>query len=187
MDDKRRLIQFVQRVHELRTRRMVREWRGYNYSLNVDSVKGVSVRMEMPDEEDLRSFLMTFRQFISDKEPVFLNRIHKICIRRLEPTNQYREQLIKGREQWQRALKNNGIGLQFNEQDYSPEDLAKLWLNGHYFHNDEDKYATLVTMFDSGFGFVKAHFMHFITEATPVIFHAGNIVEDSLKNNRFRF
>lgn len=187
MDDKRRLKRFIQRVHELRMRRMVQEWTGYTYSLNVDSVKGVSVRMEMPDEEDLISFLVVFRQFISEKEPVFLNRIYGICFKRLEPNNQLREQLIKGRQEWQRALKNNGIGLQFNEQSYSPEDVAKLWINGHYFHSDDEKYATLAAMFNSSLGFVKAHFMAFITGATPVIIHAGNIVEDALKHNRFRF
>jgi hypothetical protein len=184
MDDKRRLIRFVQGVHELR---MVQEWTGYKYSLNVDSVKGVSVQMEMPDEEDLRSFLVTFRQFISEKEPGFLNRIYGNCFKRLDPNNQLRERLIKGRQEWQRALKNNGIGPQFNEQSYSPEDVAKLWINGHYFHSDDEKCATLAAMFNSGLGFVKAHFMEFIIEATPVVIHAGNIVEDALKHNRFRF
>lgn len=186
MDDREKLELFVKRVRELQTLRMVREGMGYQYSLNIDSVKGATLRMEMPDEEDLRSFLLTFRQFISPDEAVFVNHINNICFKRLQPNNQLREQLVKARGEWHRALEGNGV-LTFNEQKYSPHDVAKLWLNGHYFHNDDDKYATLRTLMKHGLGFVKAHFMQFIIDATDVIMHMGNVVEYALRNKMFRF
>jgi hypothetical protein len=36
-------------------------------------------------------------------------------------------------------LKHNGIGLRFNEQEFSPKAVADLWINGYYLHNDDDK------------------------------------------------
>jgi hypothetical protein len=73
MDDKQRLIRYAQRVEELRSRGLFREKAGYKHSLNWNAVKGMSVRLDMPDEEDFRSYLVTFRQFISPSEPVFFN------------------------------------------------------------------------------------------------------------------
>lgn len=187
MDDRRRLERYVQRVEELRSRRMYRDEAGYKYSLNFDSVKGMSVRLDMPDEEDLRSYLVTFRQFISPDEPVFFNGIYNICWNRLESNNRLREKLIEARKDWRQALKNNGIGLRFNEQELSPEAVADLWINGYYFHNDDDKYATLAGAFDSGLGFIKAHFMEFLIQATSLIVYLGHIVAYGLKKSLFRF
>ena len=166
---------------------MVKEAAGYRYSLNVDRVKGISFSAQFPDEEVLRSFLLTFRQFMAPKEPVFINRIYGISLKRLEPTNKLRDQLIEARKAWLKALKNNGIGLVFNEQELSPEYVAKLWLNGYYFHNDDDKYVTLERMLGHELAFVKAHFMEFLIQATGIIIYTGNVVAYALKNNHFRF
>ena len=187
MNDKQRLIRYAQRVEELRSRRLFREKAGYKHSLNWHHVKGMSVRLEMPDEEDLRSYLVTFRQFISPDEPVFFNRMYNIAFQRLKPNTQLKELLIEVRQEWRQVLKHNGIGLRFNEQELSPKVVADLWINGYYFHNDDDKYATLARVLNGGLGFIQTNFMQFIIQATSLILYLGHVVTHGLKNNLFRF
>jgi hypothetical protein len=141
----------------------------------------------MPDEEDLRSYLVTFRQFISPGEPVYFNGIYNIAFKRLKPNTQLREILIEVRQGWREVLKHNGIGIRFNEQELSPEVVADLWINGHYFHNDDDKYATLARALNLSLGFIQANFMQFIIQATSLILYLGYVVSQGLKNNHFRF
>ena len=119
MDDKQKLIRYAERVEELRSRRLFREKAGYKHSLNWHHVKGLSVQLDMPDEEDLRSYLVTFRQFISPDEPVYFNRIYNIAYKKLKPNTQLKELLIEVRQEWRQVLKHNGIGLTFNEQELS--------------------------------------------------------------------
>ncbi len=166
---------------------MVKEGAGYNVSFNVDSKKGASMKASFPDEEVLRSFLMTFRQFMAPSEAVHINRVLNICWKKLEPNNKLRDELIEARTSWRKALKNNGIGLVFNEQELSPERVADLWMNGHYFHNDDDKYKALENMLGYELAFVKAHFMEFLIQATNIIIYLGHLVAYALKNNLFRF
>lgn len=72
-------------------------------------------------------------------------------------------------------------------QELPPEDVADLWINGYYFHNDDDKYATLTNAFRYGLSFVQAHFMEFLIQATSLIICLGHVVAHVLKNNLFRF
>lgn len=130
---------------------------------------------------------MTFRQFMAPNEAVHINHVLNICWKKLEPNNKLRDELIEARTSWRKALKNNGIGLVFNEQELSPERVADLWMNGHYFHNDDDKYKALENMLGYELAFVKAHFMEFLIQATNIIIYVGHLVAYALKNNLFRF
>jgi hypothetical protein len=95
--------------------------------------------------------------------------------------------LIEVRQEWRQVLKHNGIGLRFNEQELSPEVVADLWINGYYFHNDDDKYATLADALNRSLGFIQTNFMQFIIQATSLILYLGYVVRHGLKNNLFRF
>lgn len=179
---------FVQRVEELGRSRMVREEMGFNFSLNYNPMSGLTVRLDEPDEEALRSFLLTFRQFISPKEPVHINRIYNLCHKYLKTNNEIRDHLAESRKYWSRALKTGAVELQFNEAKLAPEHVADLYLNGYYFHNDAPKYERLENML-AGFGspFIRAHFHEFLIEGTRVIAYVGNVVAYALNQGLFRF
>ena len=49
------------------------------WSLSMGEDRPTVFRSVEPDEEDLRSYLMTFRKFISKEEPVFISYIHGLC------------------------------------------------------------------------------------------------------------
>jgi hypothetical protein len=80
VEDKQKLVRFVRRVEELRSLKMAKEAAGYKVTLNVDSIKGASMNASFPDEETLRSFLLTFRQFVAPNEAVHLNHVLNILL-----------------------------------------------------------------------------------------------------------
>ena len=61
----------------------------------------------------------------------------------------------------------------FNEKELTPKYVADLWMNGHYFHNDDGKYAALESMLGYELAFVKAYFIEFVIQATYVITYVG--------------
>lgn len=70
---------FDYQVEQLRSLRFVRKGINNTFSINFDSTRGMSMSGTAHDEEDLRSYLLTFRKFMSPKEPVHLDRIYNIC------------------------------------------------------------------------------------------------------------
>lgn len=84
-------------------------------------------------------------------------------------------------------MNKSKVGLVFNEKELTPKYVADLWMNGHYFHNDDGKYAALESMLGYELAFVKAYFIEFTIQATHVITYVGALVEHALKKNLLRF
>ena len=188
MRSEKQLELFVRRVRELGNLRLVQEEMGYNLSLSFDSEAGLESKLSGPDEEALRSYLLTFRQFISPNEPVYVNYIYNLCFEYLDSNNELRDYLLQSRQVWRNALNTGFMGLTFNEQQLRPEEVASLWINGFYFHSDDDKYERLSELLSSlAMPFVKANFYQFIITATRVIAYLGNFVDQALKLGHFRF
>jgi hypothetical protein len=78
--------------------------------LNVrDSPDGLRLTLGEIDREDLRSFLVDFRVFISDSEPAFLGKIFDLCQQHLtdETTRRY---VADARKQWNALKRRDHIG-----------------------------------------------------------------------------
>lgn len=106
----------------------------------------------------------------------------------MKPNNELKQYLAESRKVWAHALKTGVVGFKFNEEQIPPETLADLWLNGHYFHDDEDKYDRLSKMMmGASAPFVRANFHQFIIEATRIIAYLGNFIDQGLKNEHFKF
>ena len=171
---------FKLRVDELRQTKIVKD--GFNSSITMkyEAEKGLHFQSVHPDEEYFRSFLLTFRKFVSEKEPIYLNRIYNICQQYL--TNEkHKEYLVKSRNIWKDALKSSGFKLTLNGKEMSPEVVTDLWINGYYFHDDIEKVNTLNGMLPHERMLIKNQFENFIIEAVRVVLYVGNIVTVSLK------
>lgn len=96
--------------------------------------------------------------------------------------------LLNSRSEWKRILSKDVVGLKFNESALSPERVRDLWLNGHYFHDDFDKYDELEVLLSSPMGpFVRANFYDFVIQATKIIGFLGAVVRHALRHNQFKF
>ncbi len=99
-----RLELFVARVEQLKQLRLVRRQQPIKYSFHWDiDPQLTKVESVEPDEEDLRSFLLLFRQFISRGEPVFIERAFNDCLRFLKD-DALKTEVGKAQEAWKNTL-----------------------------------------------------------------------------------
>jgi hypothetical protein len=95
--DKEKLELFLALATELVTTDLAKKGFGYTHTLKGSRSEGLRQELEQPDENDLRSFLITFRKFISDNSDVYLQGIHDICYRRLTRED-YRDDLVHNQD-----------------------------------------------------------------------------------------
>ena len=190
MDPEQQLDLFMQRINELRSRPLYKISGGLGGSFNIsregEGPPQVSIQLRFPDEEDLRSFLLIFRQFISRKEPVFVGKIYTLCYCALESDDLLRDRFAAWYGTWQQTAKEIAEGIQFKGPTISPVELADLWIDGYYFHNDADKYERLEGLYGD-LMYAKANFLTYLTHATREIDHLEHLVDEGMDNNAFRF
>lgn len=185
MNDIEKSELYKTRTEELKNTRLIRK--GFNPAITVqwNNMQGLQFNSSEVDEEDLRSFLITFRQFISPKEPVFLQHIYNLCQRCLA-SDELKGYLIKSREAWKKAQRNTGIKLIIKGKEITPEDVTDLWINGYYFHNDSEKMAMLKRLLPHESMLVRNHFLNFLVDATRQILYVSNIITIALKEDLFK-
>jgi hypothetical protein len=173
---------FLERVEELESTRLLRN--GFSVSLNIscDDTRGLSAEVTPVDIDDLRSFLTVFRHFVSNNEPMFLYTVFNTCQQYLN-NDALKAELVEIRKFWGNALKKNGIELEIDGTEYTPEDLMRTWLNG-WSHHNEDEYRKLVKNAPSEVQatIVKGYLLDALIEASRVITVTGEAVSDARKN-----
>lgn len=137
------------------------------------------------DEEDLRSFLLTFRQFISDNEPIYIHKIFNLCHQFLNDDH-LKGELVKARADWNKIMQGqDGLSFTVDEKELTPEYVLRVWINGHYFHNDSE-YAEDIRRFNaSPIPLDRMRFLMALGDLANIIFYTGNTVNYALKNDLF--
>lgn len=184
MSPRERLELFRRREAELSNTRLVRS--RYNLSLNIkyDETSGLQLSMTPPDEDDWRSFLLTFRQFISQDEPVFVPSTYNLC-HQIITDDVVKQNLAASRQRWRTAFQHGGLPLTINNEALTSEHLLDLWINGHYFHNDADKLRELEALVPPNrihTPIVMAFFINAVVEATKEIYYISDAIEYVLDN-----
>jgi hypothetical protein len=179
---------FVQRVEELSQRRLVRQGMNSKHTIKWDAIsQQLTYQAIEPDEEDLRSFLLIFRQFVSDKEPVFISRVLNDCIRFLN-SSQLQEYLKKAQGEWKNSFRHMGaFHIVVNERNLTGEYVLDLWINGYYFHNDSDKAAELRRLLTDQLPLVRMQFLTILTSLTHIILYVGNVIRYGFREGLFHF
>jgi hypothetical protein len=137
MDPTERVDRFIARARELGDMRLMKNWTGSKLTVQWHEGRGLSVETENPDEEDLRSFLLTLRQFLMEKEPVFLYAIHNIAFQHLL-SDELKKGLADARAEWTAFQRRGPVQIKLDQQEFGPERITDLWINGYYFHNSDD-------------------------------------------------
>jgi len=187
LSTRERLELFGQRVIELNYRRLVRNGMTAKLTISWDAASQLlSQRVLEPDEEDLRSFLLIFRQFVSAKEPVFLTRLFNDCLRFLD-SSKLKEELKKAKDEWKNVLYKIGpFKVVIDDQKLTGEYVLDLWLNGYYFHNDADKAAELRRyMANHDMPLVRMQFLSSLSSLTQIVFYVGSVVNYGLRQGLF--
>jgi len=138
------------------------------WSLSMGVNQPLTSRSIEPNEDLLRSYLMSFRKFVSQGEPLYVGTIHNLCQKHFT-SDELKGHIRNCQQGWKRALEHNGVRLVLEGKEISPEYLADLWINGHYFHEDIRKAQELKRYLPAPFIFARHEFIAFVLEATRVI------------------
>jgi hypothetical protein len=176
---------FLTRARELERTRLIQSGYSPSWSFNFDRMQGLRFSSTEPDEEDLRSFLITFRQFVSERDPIFLNRVYNLCQQHLR-SDELKRLLVTSRRALRTSQQHGGIQFVFNDKNITPEYVADLWINGWYFHNDYEKRRKLERLMPHEFIMVRQRFLAFIAGVTVQIFYVANIINAALKEGLLR-
>ncbi len=187
MEPEERLRFFVRKAEELRERRILRDNDfSANLSLTYNAYSGYRIDTTLHDEEDLRSLLVSLRPFLSNDEVIFLNAIYNLCQLCLT-SDEYRQKLIDARQDWKFSQESSGINVIIDDTNLTPEYVAKLWINGYYFHFDPDATSELERLMATDPAMIRWRFLNFIVDATRQVLYVGAIVKAALRDNHFDF
>jgi hypothetical protein len=187
MSDKEKLKLFLHRVEDLRNTRLIQL--GYDSGFTISWTEeegGLEFNFKHPDEELFRSMLLALRHFILKKEPTYIYRIYNICYRYL--TNEkHMEYLVKSRTILDQSMKSTGVHLNINERHFTPEYVWDVYINGIYFHNDEEKMGAITYLLDHERNLVKNELYGFVNSSIKQVLYVGKIVDYSFKHSEFKF
>ena len=181
-----RLKLYVERVNELLQCRFARQGMKYQYQIEWDAEsQAMKYTADEPDEDDLRSFLLLFRHFVSDREPVFVERIFNDCFRFLS-NDHLKGELQKAKSHWKQLLYRAGVmEVIVDEKTLSGEYVLNLWINGHYFHNDTEKREELSRLLGDILPLVRVKFISTLPYLTNVIIFVAQVVNKGLEDSLF--
>lgn len=181
MTDRQHIELFVRRVDDLRQTRLAKQPFSIGLEVNFSVGGDSSVKLDQPDEDDLRSFLVTFRQFISPKEPVFVQRIYNLCYQ-IATTSELKDKFAASRARWHNALSSSHFGLQLGlgEKPLSDEEIMDAWINGYYFHNDPELAGLLDSLGTFGRAVAKQTFLLSVVAGSSELGALQSLIRDSL-------
>lgn len=183
-----RLERFVHRAIELQNSRLLSSGFRNTFSINWEQMQGLRFLSEQPDEDFLRSFLMTFRQFWMQHEPVHFPSVHNILHRALT-SDELRGQIVISREHWTRAMRQGPWRYVVNGEPILPETVLDLWINGHYFHNDDEKRSrlrALTSHLDRGI-LARHRFLDALVDGTQQVLFLSRVIQVARHEGLLRF
>lgn len=181
---------FVQRVEQLQRLRIFDEdnWRS-SFTLSWDQAKGLRLGAEQPDEELFRSFLLEFRRFITQgpkgDQWLWLPRVFNVAHLNIT-SEQLRGFLVDARAQWTHTTRRGDIALVWNDKPLPPEEIADLWINGLYFHDDPGKREFLNRLWGWEKWVMRWTFVDFVTECARITLYAAHVIEVALREDQVK-
>ena len=181
-----RLTLFRKRTAELENLRLIQSGANMQFRLSWDIESKLRYEATEPDEDDLRSFLLLFRQFISTSEPVYINRIFNDCLQYLND-DLLKGEINKARDSWHKRINAGPVKiLRQDRRPISPEYMLDLWINGYYFHNDPSKAEELENLLTQPVSLARMQFLNDFVALVPIVQYMGNVVAHCLDSQLFQ-
>lgn len=137
------LAGFVREADELAKRRFLQS--GYVPTLDLAlGLQGFKNRGPRPDEEDFRSFLISFRLFWMTREPFYLGYVYPVALELVGEDHEPRKILEHSRRSWRRREKQGVVRTKERDRagnDVYPSNrvLIDRFITGRYFHRENAK------------------------------------------------
>lgn len=168
MDETQKVDHYVSRADALTATRLLDGKFSPGFQINFQQNQPLQVVVNDPDESDLKAFLMDFRHFILQGEPVFIGHIHGICFRKCSE-GELRRVMGETYRTWKNSRKEGPVKFVLNEETMEPARLLDLWIHGLYFHTDERKFQELQRLIAQGAPFTRHLFLDYLMTTTSYI------------------
>lgn len=135
-----------------------------------------------PDKKTVKAFLVDFRPFVLNDEPVNFDHISNIIIKSIS-SGSIKEETLKTKKVWNEILdrKENsptrGMSLQIDGKTLLSNKNLDLWLNANFFHTDEKKQELLTYINNNPLGQISYFlFISLVQDLTQLLFWFDNNV-----------
>lgn len=188
-----RLHLFLERCDELFGSAYVKNSERLRFSLVFKSGVFTYDFENPPDEDQLKSFLLSFRHFVANDSPVLVYKLYKLLQMRL-PEGELKEGLKLSRARFKAAHEIAGLqmvrgkeGDDSADKPLTPEQIWDLWCNGKYFHTELDKRADLDSWKGWGEGLLKFNFFEYLARTTREINYLELAIKEALDDDPSAF
>ncbi len=183
MNIKDRFWLYQERVDKMVSTRLIKN-KGLKSEMTITGNKesGTGINIAWPDEDDLRSFLVTFRLFILKGEPVFLNRLYNLLIDNVSD-KEVKDMLLRNRPRWHEIHRMGSIVLYLQNEEMKPEKIVDLFMSGDIFHIDLEKREVLKSLNFFTEQLIKHHFLDYLFMATRHIYFIDSVSAKVLKEH----
>lgn len=112
--------------------------------IKYDKGKGIHTVFKGPDIKTVKVFLLDFRPFILNDEPVNFDYISNMAYQ-LTSDTATKKNIAKSKKTWSDLLERKretsvgGLRLQIDGQKLLSQENLDMWLNAEFFHLDDDK------------------------------------------------
>jgi len=146
-NERNKLDLFLRRFEQLERTRFYSNPKLKNIQYKIKGEKadeGFQTRDEIkvPDEETIKSFLLSFRVFYMENEHTNFYSICNLLYKKILD-KKVRDTLITIRSNYAKALNTSFISFNFLGKSYLPKDIVDIWFNAEYFHTDIEKVEEL--------------------------------------------
>lgn len=172
---------FDAQIQELLKTKLLETNRNIGLSVGWKQGEPLMIETTLFDEEQLRSFLLAFRPFYMQKEPIHLYKVANV-VHRCSDSIAVKEQLAKCRRHFGDILDRPSGRLVYNNQLLTPRHLIYLWFNAHYFHKEQEKIAEFNKVATGTGPMFQFFFQDSLCQLTDCILWLGARVKELLAN-----
>lgn len=153
----------------------------FNVGLTIqfEQMKGLSFQLQHPEERDLRSLLLQLRRFVAQGDPTNLGHVHNVAFRAIS-SDTLRGYLAHARKAWRDSIGHGGIRFMFDDQNWTPEYVADLWIDGWYFHANDEKLATLQRLAPPAEMLSKFMFLDLVSNTAKQVMYVSVVLRHAL-------
>ena len=183
MRPREQLTIVVRRADELSATSCLQHANQWGFTFEYKQALGIRFAVTGPNPEELDVLLRRLRPFLLAKEPTYLYSVHNLCQQAVR-SDELRGYLIGARSEWTRFQRTGPIALNLNGRSYTPERVTDLFINGWYFHSDNEEKVAELAQLTAGAGPISRHiFFDYLLEATRQATYVGAVVREALRHD----
>lgn len=151
-----------------------------------DSEKqGYNETFEKFEYNDFVAILLDFRKFISNDEPIFIDFILNVLEKNLIDIEM--KDLTRKARKKINEFKQKTIALSIGDKSFTYEDIKNMFINGYYFHLDQQFTDYLKQLPSDTFFRLRWFFFDYVSEYIGLILWLCNLILYSFENGLLDF